>query len=80
MHEAYERSPQGHGALIRLCGVSRAAPFSAINERRRGMRSLLLGKASLLLFLMASFAGLPLTLALGHEAHHAECNETAVTR
>ena len=42
------------------------------------MRSLLLGKASLLLFLMASFAGLPLTLALGHEAHHAECNETAV--
>ena len=42
------------------------------------MRRLLLRNTSLLLFLMVSFAGLPLTLALGHEAHHAECNETAV--
>ena len=42
------------------------------------MRRLLLGNTSLLLFLMVSFAGLPLTLALGHEAHRAECNETAV--
>jgi hypothetical protein len=42
------------------------------------MRSLLLGNTSLLLLLLASFAGLPLTLALGHEGHHAECNETAV--
>ena len=42
------------------------------------MRSLLLRNTALLLFLLASFAGLPLTLALGHEDHHAECNETAV--
>ena len=42
------------------------------------MRRLLLGNTSLLLFLMVSFAGLPLTLALGDEAHRAECNETAV--
>ena len=42
------------------------------------MRSLLLRNTSLLLLLLASFAGLPLTLALGHEGHHAECNETAV--
>ena len=42
------------------------------------MRSLLLRNTSLLLLPLASFAGLPLTLALGHEGHHAECNETAV--
>ena len=42
------------------------------------MRSLSLRNTSLLLLLLASFAGLPLTLALGHEGHHAECNETAV--
>ena len=42
------------------------------------MRSRLLRNTSLLLFLLAIFAGLPLTLALGHEGHHAECNETAV--
>ena len=42
------------------------------------MRSLLLRNTSLLLLLLASFAGFPLTLALGHEGHHAECNETAV--
>ena len=35
-------------------------------------------RAFLRLLLLAAFAGLPLTLALGHEAHHAECNETAI--
>jgi hypothetical protein len=33
---------------------------------------------SLRLLLLAGFAGLPLTLALGHEGHHAECNETTI--
>ena len=42
------------------------------------MRNLLLRKASLRLLLVAGFAGLPLTLALGHEGHHAECNDTAI--
>jgi hypothetical protein len=32
-----------------------------------------------LLLLVVAFAGLPLTFgALGHEAHHAECNDTAI--
>ena len=35
-------------------------------------------RAFLRLLLLAAFAGLPLTLALGHEAHHAECNDTAI--
>ena len=31
------------------------------------------------LLLVAAFAGLPLTVgALGHEAHHAQCNDTAI--
>ena len=30
------------------------------------------------LLLVASLVGLPLTLALGHEAHHAECSDTAI--
>ena len=42
------------------------------------MRSLLLKNTSLRSFLLAGFAGLPLTLAFGHEDHHAECSETAV--
>jgi hypothetical protein len=42
------------------------------------MRNLLL-HTSLRLLLVAAFAGLPLTFgALGHEAHHAECNDTAI--
>jgi hypothetical protein len=41
------------------------------------MRSLL-ANTSLRLLLLAGFLGLPLTLALGHEGHHAECNETAI--
>ena len=34
---------------------------------------------SLRLLLVAAFGGLPLTFgALGHEAHHVECNDTAI--
>jgi hypothetical protein len=33
---------------------------------------------SLRLLLLAGFAGIPLTLALGHEEHHVECSETAI--
>jgi hypothetical protein len=35
-------------------------------------------RTSLRLLLVAGFVGLGLTLALGHEGHHAECNETAI--
>ena len=42
------------------------------------MRTLLLTGTSLRLLLVACFAGLPLTLALGHEGHHAECNDTTI--
>ena len=42
------------------------------------MRNLLLRDTSLRLLLFAGFVGLPLTLALGHEAHHAECSDTAI--
>ena len=42
------------------------------------MRSLLLRNTSPRLLLLAGFLGLPLTVALGHEGHHAECNETAI--
>ena len=42
------------------------------------MRTLLLRDTSLRLLLVACFAGLPLTLALGHEEHHAECNDTTI--
>ena len=42
------------------------------------MRNLLFRSTSLRLLLMAGFVGLPLTLALGHEAHHAECSDTAI--
>ncbi len=41
------------------------------------MRSLL-ENTSLRLLLLAGLLELPLTSALGHEGHHAECNETAV--
>ena len=33
---------------------------------------------SLSLLLLAGFAGIPLTLAFGHEEHHVECSETAL--
>ena len=42
------------------------------------MRTLLLRGTSLRLLLVACFGGLPLTLALGHEGHHAECNDTTI--
>jgi hypothetical protein len=42
------------------------------------MRTLPLWKTTLRLLLLAGFAGLPVNLALGHEGHHAECNETAI--
>jgi hypothetical protein len=46
--------------------------------RRNEMRKLLLRNISLSLILMVGLAGAPLTLALGHEAHQAECNDTAI--
>jgi hypothetical protein len=42
------------------------------------MRSLSLRGTSLRLLLLAGFLGLPVTVAFGHEGHHAECNETAI--
>jgi hypothetical protein len=42
------------------------------------MRNLRLRNTSLRLLLLAIFAGLPLTSALTHEGHHAECNETTI--
>ena len=42
------------------------------------MRNLRLKSASRRLLLLAGFAGLPLTLALAHEGHQAECNETTI--
>lgn len=42
------------------------------------MRNLRLRNTSLRLVVLAGLAGLPLTAALGHEAHHAECNDTAI--
>jgi hypothetical protein len=44
----------------------------------KNMRNLQLRDTSLRLVVLAGLVGLPLTLALGHEGHHAECNETAV--
>jgi hypothetical protein len=42
------------------------------------MRNLRFRNTSLQLLLLGSFAGLPLTFAVGHEGHHVECNETAI--
>ena len=42
------------------------------------MRNLLLMNTSIRLLLVTAFVGLPLNLALGHEAHHAECSDTAI--
>jgi hypothetical protein len=33
---------------------------------------------SLRVLLLAGFAGLPLTLAVGHEGHHVQCNGTTI--
>ena len=45
---------------------------------RRRMQNIRLREAFLCLLLSAGFTGLPLALALGHEGHHAECNDTAI--
>ena len=42
------------------------------------MRNLLVKNTSLRFLLLTGLAGLPLTLALGHEGHHVECNETTI--
>jgi hypothetical protein len=42
------------------------------------MLNLTLANTSLRFFLLAGFAGLPLSLALGHEGHQAECTEAAI--
>jgi hypothetical protein len=42
------------------------------------MRHRRLRNTSLGLLVLVGFAGLPLTLAFGHEGHHAECTETAI--
>ena len=42
------------------------------------MPNLPLRSTSFRLFLLAGLAGLPLTLAFGHEGHHVECSETAI--
>jgi len=42
------------------------------------MPNLTLRSTSFRLFLLAGLAGLPLTLAFGHEGHHVECHETAI--
>jgi hypothetical protein len=49
-----------------------------VRERRNIMLNLRLRYTSLQLLLFAGLAGLPLTLALAHEGHHVECNETAI--
>jgi hypothetical protein len=46
--------------------------------RRHKMRKLMLRNISLSLILMIGLAGVSLTLALGHEGHQAECNDTAL--
>jgi hypothetical protein len=42
------------------------------------MRNLLFRSTSLGLLLVVGVVGLPLGLALAHEAHHAECSDTAI--
>jgi len=42
------------------------------------MRYLPLENISLKVLFLAGVVGLPLNLALGHEGHHVECNETAI--
>ena len=85
MNEAHT----GHGPLIRrqrplrqyvarLRNLSYQLPSNRHNERRRACEVCCSGTPHFYCSLLASFAGLPLTLALGHEGHHAECNETAV--
>jgi hypothetical protein len=42
------------------------------------MRNLRLRNTPLHLVFLACLAGFPLTFALAHEGHHAECSETAI--
>jgi hypothetical protein len=42
------------------------------------MRNLRLRSTSLRLLVLAALVGVPPISALGHEGHHAECNETAI--
>jgi len=42
------------------------------------MRNFWFRNTTLRLLLSGGLAALPLTLALGHEGHHVECNETAI--
>jgi hypothetical protein len=42
------------------------------------MRYLPLENISLKVLFLAGVVGLPLNLALGHQGHHVECNETAI--
>jgi hypothetical protein len=42
------------------------------------MRNLRFRNTPLRLFLVIGFVGFPFTTALGHEGHHAECNETTI--
>jgi hypothetical protein len=42
------------------------------------MRHLRLRSTSFRLLLSVAFAALPLTLALGHEGHHVQCNGTTI--
>ena len=42
------------------------------------MRYLPFENISLKVLFLAGVVGLPLNLALGHEGHHVECNETAI--
>jgi hypothetical protein len=48
-------------------------------RKENNMRNLRrLRSTSLRLLVLAAFAGVPPISALGHEGHHAECNETAI--
>ena len=42
------------------------------------MRNLRLRNTLFRLLFLAGFAGVPLTLALGHEGHHVKCNGTTI--
>ena len=42
------------------------------------MRNLRLRNTLFRLLFLAGFAGVPLTLALGHEGHHVQCNGTTI--
>jgi hypothetical protein len=49
-----------------------------MRKEKDNMRNLRLWKISLRLLLLAGLAAFPFALAVGHEGHHAECNETTI--